>query len=101
MKVLSQLDSNHTITLIPRFTPTLDLTFNLRNESTNVTELIANTYTNLDGFTYLSFDYDFTGGYKYSFKVLENENVVYMGKIFITESNPQDYKQTTGLYIYE
>jgi len=102
MKILPPTDATHEIVLIPRYYPSGALTFTLFDESSQeFTAEITNTYAINNGFLTITFDYDFTNGYKYQILIKESEEVVYRGKLFITDAEPNEYKQTTGLYYYE
>lgn len=101
MKVIDPNNTTHTLILIPRYYPTNSLFLDITEEQTDVTERITNTYSITDGKLSIVFDYDFTDKYKYSFKISEDTEIVYRGKLVITQQDPQEYKLTTGLYYYE
>lgn len=100
MKIINYQNVNHTIKLVPRFVPTDVLSVHLYNESLNDTTIVNCTYTYLDGYLFVSFDFDFLDDDRFSFKIMENNSVVYRGKIFSTIEDTQNYKQTTDLYEY-
>ena len=101
MKVVNPLDVNHTITIVPRYYPTETLTLELIEEAIDTKNTVNCTYTEEDSLFKVHFTYDFTGKDKYSIKILEENNVIYRGKLMVSEQNTQDYKQTNGLYYYE
>ena len=101
MKVIDPNNTSHTLVLIPRYYPTNSLTLEITEEASGVSESIANTYSITDGELSIEFTYDFTGKDKYSLKLNENTEVVYRGKLIVTDQQAQDYKLTNGLYYYE
>lgn len=101
MKKVLPVDTQQTITVVPRFYPTTDLTISLTEEGTDTTETATNTYTIADGFLNLQVTYDFTDKEKLSIKVEEGTDIVYRGKIIVTDQETQEYKLTDGLYYYE
>ena len=101
MKVIDPNNTSHTLVLIPRYYPTNSLTLEITEEASGVSESIANTYSITDGELSIEFTYDFTGKDKYSLKLNENTEVVYRGKLIVTDKQAQDYKLTNGLYYYE
>lgn len=101
MKIVDPNITTHTTEVIPRFTPIEDISFNLYNESTKVTESItidAENYT--DGILSITYDYTFTDKSKYKIKLYNSEGVIYRGKILATTQDTEDYKETNGLYFY-
>ena len=101
MKIVKPNNNFHTICLIPRYNPTLVLSFYLLNEITQVENIVDVAYNLLDGYLQISFDFDFQENEKYQFKLLENENVVYRGKIFATDKDTQLFLKDTDQYYYE
>ncbi len=101
MKVVDPADTTHAVTLIPRFYPDTAITLELKNETTDEVTTVANTYAISNGFFTITFDYTFVNKDRYQVKLLEGTDVAYRGKIIATDQEPQDYKQTDGLYIYE
>ena len=100
MKVLNPNDTTHTISLIPRYYPESEVIFTLFNESTRENTVIPNTYSITNGLFSIVFDYTFENKSKFQIKIQENE-VIFRGKLLITEQGTQDYKITKDLYIYE
>ncbi len=101
MKVVNPNDATHTIRLIPRFYPKGSVTIYLYNEANKDVYSEIITLSEADG--YLSIDaitYTFEEGDKYQIKITEGSEVVYRGKIFATEQEPQEYSQTEDLYYY-
>ena len=100
MKIVDYQNTSHTIRLVPRYYPTDTLSIHLHNESNGQTFVGSCTFAYLDGYLDISFDFVFTSKDRFSFKIIENNNVVYRGKIFSTIEDTQNYKQSTNLYEY-
>ena len=101
MKIVNPNNASHSITLIPRFDTANLLTLNFFNESNRVTETVANTYSIVDGNLTLNYDYTYSENQKFQIELLDGSEVVYRGKLIATTQEPQEYKLTEGLYIYE
>lgn len=102
MAVLNPNDTSHSITVIPRFAYSPELTLSLYSEEDRESVDVANTSTQLDGFVTISFDYTFKENDKHQVKLTDsNGDVVYRGELFATSQNPQEYQQTKDLYYYE
>lgn len=100
MKIVSPNDTNHTISLIPRYYPTDAVVFTLYNESTKENTVIDNVYTIDNGVFTIYFDYNFENKDKFQIKI-EDNNIVYRGKLLVTNQETQEYKLTKDLYYYE
>lgn len=100
MKIVDFNNTNHTIRLVPRFYPSTTISVQLNNEVNGQSYATACTYVYENGFLDINFDFVFTSKDKFSFKLIENNNVVYRGKIFSTIEETQNYKQSTNLYEY-
>lgn len=101
MKIVSQLNATHTLVLVPRYYPTETLTLELTEEGLNTTTTVVNVYSYPDEYLTIVFDYDFIEDSKFQMTLKEGAEVVYRGKLIVTDQNGQDYKQTNGLYYYE
>jgi hypothetical protein len=99
-KVLDFNDTNHSISLVPRYYPEGAVTFELYNESTKVKTVVSNTYMITNGLFTITFDYTFENKEKYQIKLEEN-SIVFRGKLLITDQNTQEYRLTKDLYYYE
>jgi len=99
MKVVNPNDTEHTLVLIPRYYPADAITMSLFNETTQITEVVDNTYTITDGNLFLTFEYIFTENSKFQIKLEETE-IVYRGKLIATSQDPQEYKLTNNVYYY-
>ena len=100
MKVLNPNNLNHSIKFIPRYYPDFPITLTLKNESTNVETIVNCDYTLVNGLCEVHFDYTFDNKSKFQIKI-EEENVIFRGKLLITDQGTQDYKITKDLYYYE
>ena len=100
MKIVNTTDTTHNISLIPRYYPYSAVTFELYNEATKEITIVPNTYSVTNGVFILTFDYTFTDKDKFQIKLEEN-SVVYRGKLIVTDQNTQEYKLTDNLYYYE
>lgn len=101
MKVVNPIDSSHQIVIIPRqYTYTI-LVLELYNEETQVKEIVANTFSTLDGLLTIGFDYNFIDGQKFQIKITEDSEVLYRGKLIVTTQNTQTFKASKDLYYYE
>lgn len=100
MKVLLPSNTTHTITIEPRFYPTLALALRIVKEGYNTNTDVVPTYTITNGVMFLTFDLTGVEGERYSIRLKENNIVCYRNKMFFTAQTPQDYKQTKNEYIY-
>lgn len=101
MKIVNPNNTNHEFKLIPRFYPSGELVLSLKNESTAIETTIANTYTILDGYLTINFDFTFKNKDRFQFNIFGDNDIVFRGKIYATSEETQDYKQTNGVYRYE
>lgn len=93
MKVLKSTDTNHTLRVIPRFNPTISLTLELKNEATKATEILNLLYIFENGILTINFDYNFVNKSSFQFKIIQDNEIIYRGKLFITnQTNLQDYE---------
>lgn len=100
MKVLNPNNTNHTITLQPRFNPTTDLVVEFTNKVSKVISVLENTYTYTTGVLSINFDFTVVESEQYLIKITESGKVIYRGDAFCTSQSTQDYKLTKGKYIY-
>lgn len=100
MKVLIPTNTTHNIVVEPRFYPTSSLVLELRNESNNDSQEVANSYIVTDGVMTITFDLTVFEGQRFQIKVTEGNKVVYRGKAFCTDQTVQDFKLTDNVYQY-
>lgn len=100
MKIVDFNNTNHTLRLVPRFYPIAAMTIQLHNEVNGATYIGNCTYVLANGYLDVSFNYVFTSKDRFSFKIIENDIVVYRGTIFSTIEGTQEYKQSSNLYEY-
>lgn len=101
MKVINPNNTNHSITVIPRFDNYGVLTLNLYNEATADSTDVVITSVDNDGYLELDFTYDFTENDKYQIKLIDSNNeIVYRGKLLATTQETQEYQLTKDLFYY-
>ena len=102
MKVLSPLNANHEIVIVPRFYSNSNVILTLRNEEKNEVLNYNVTPINYNGYTYLYFNESFINNTNYQLTVDDGLNVMYRGKIFVTDQsdNTQNYKITKDIFQY-
>ena len=99
MNVVNPNNISHEIQVIPRFYPTDELVFTLYNEATQIeTDVI---YLVENGVLTFTFDFNFTDGQKFQFKILEGTEIVYRGKLIATTQETQGYLTDKNEYYYE
>jgi len=99
MKVLSPNDIEHELILIPRFNITGDVVMELYNEETSQTISQTLTPITIDGYVYIDFEQTFVNNSNFQIKILSNDEVVYRGKLFITDQTDlQQYEITKDVF---
>ena len=98
--VINPNNSTHTLNEVPRYYPSTELVVTLYNEATKETATPTATYNITNGKLNITFTYTFVNKDRHQIKVTEGSNVVYRGKLITTTQDPQEYKQTEGLYTY-
>lgn len=98
--VINPNNTTHTLSVIPRWYPSNELTVNLYNEAKKTNEDVTNTYNTENGRLKLTFDYTFIDRDKFQIKISENNQVIYRGKLFATTQETQKFKLTDGKYYY-
>lgn len=102
MIVLNPENTEHTITIVPRFYPEDEtLSCKLYNEATKVEtqQDISQTVSNGNlsfGLTFTFSEFD-----KYQIAIYDANEIVFRGKIFATEQETQTFKLTKDKYYYE
>lgn len=100
MKVVSPLNTNHTIVIEPRFSIDGVISMVITKEGYNtITELIP-TYNEVNAVGYLTFNLVGEEQDRFSVKVTRLGEVVYRCKLFFTEQTPQDFKLNKDTFIY-
>lgn len=100
MKVLNPNNTSHSFTLYPRFYPTNTLSMVITKEGYNTTETVVPTYSISSGVMTLNFDLTGVEQDRFTFKLTENDVIVFRGDIFFTTQETQDFKLTKDTYIY-
>jgi hypothetical protein len=101
MIVVNPDNTEHSFKIIPRYYPTLAFKFDLYNEVTQITEVIVHTFSVTDGIMQIEFEKEFTEQQKFQIKLEDANGIIFRGKMIATSQQPQDYKQTNDLYVYE
>ena len=110
MKVVNPNDTRHTIKLISRFNTVGNLNMLLYNESTQVESNIViypigfsltDYYQIIDGYFNLTFDFVFSESDKFRIKILEENNIVYRGKLIATTEETQNFLADNNEFYYE
>jgi hypothetical protein len=100
MKVLLPSNTTHDITIEPRYFTTSTISLEIYNESNRDVTTQDITYTVNGGVMIATFDLNVLEGDKFTFKMMEDGNVIYRCKAFGTEQDPQEYKLTKDKYKY-
>jgi hypothetical protein len=93
--------SEHSITFIGRYVPTIECFLSLYNEVTKVETNVLNTFSTINGITTVTFTFTFLENDKYQIKISDDDGIIYRGKIIATVQTAQEFKQTKDLYYYE
>ena len=101
MKVINPENTSHSFLFVPRYYSFDGLELTLTNPVTEVSTVVTNTNSTLDGFTNIAFDFTFAENDKYEITIKDGDSVVYRGKLIATTQNSQSYKLTAGFYRYE
>jgi hypothetical protein len=101
MIVLIPTNTTHTITFIPRFVPSEELTLQLYKEETQQFENKTNTYIYANGLLTIDFPLNCFENDKFQLIILNDTEVIYRDKIFVTAQDTQEYKATKDHYYYE
>ena len=101
MIVINPNNTSHTINFVPRFYPTLAVTFELYNEGTKGVVTLDNIYVVANGIMSMTFDLVCKENEKYQIKLTTDGEILFRGKITATSQTPQDFKATKDLYYYE
>jgi hypothetical protein len=97
--VVNPNDTTHSIREIPRFTPVGALTVSIFGKFNEITTNVTNTYTYLNGYLTIVFDYTFVERDNYRLTIVNNDIIIYRGYIFATSQNPQTFKLSENVYV--
>jgi hypothetical protein len=100
MKVLLPINTSHSIVIYPRFYPSGALSMKIVKDGTKVTATVTPTYSVTEGIMTVNFTLVGVEQDRFTFKLTEGSNVVYIGKLFFTSQNTQDFKLNKDTYIY-
>ena len=94
-------NTTHVFNFIPRFVPSGELILELYDETLQTTETIDNAYAYANGLATMTFNLICVESQKFQLKILEDTQVIYRDKIFVTSQNTQEFKATKDHYYYE
>ncbi len=95
MKVLSPDNTEHEIVFIPRYYFEGVVVLELYNEETSQTLTYELTPITIDGYVYINFEQEFINNSNFQIKILKEEDVVYRGKLFITDQTDLEQYEIT------
>ncbi len=99
MKVLSPLNTEHQLVIIPRFYFEGEITMGLYNEETSNTLTYYLTPITENGYVYISFKQEFINNSNFQIKIISNNGIAYRGKLFVTnQTDLQEYKITKDVF---
>ena len=99
MKILTTSLSAQDLVVIPRTVSYTDLTLTLTNENTKVETPYSVTATYLNGYMTISNVFTLTEGVFYTFKIVDDGELIFRGKIFCTDQTVFDkYTINDGEY---
>jgi len=101
MKILNPQDTAHELVFIPRFYPVTNVNLILKNELDKVVHSYSITPIIVNGFMYLNFNQVFVNNTNYQLTVNSGLEIVYRGKLFLTNQadTTQDYKITKDIFL--
>ena len=100
MKVLLPANTTHSIVIYPRIYPSGTLSMKIVKQGSKVVQTVTPTYVISKGILTLTFDLTGVEQDRFTFKLTEGANVVYIGLLFFTSQDTQDFKSTKDKYIY-
>lgn len=111
MNVVNPNNTTHQLKLIPRYysdSETISLV--LYNESSQEETIIplanpafsfSNNFVFLEDFLQVNFNFTFLEGNRFQFKIVDNTEIVYRGKLIATTQETQNYLTDKNEYHYE
>jgi hypothetical protein len=104
MKILSPLAVDHEIVIIPRKYILGRARLFLKNEENDEVLFYIIDQLTIDGYMYLNFSESFLNNSSYQITIFEKEfdNIIYRGKLFITDQSneTQEYKITKDIFTF-
>lgn len=101
MNVVNPNLPTHSINIIPRYYPSDLIILVLYNQATQQEENLGADYVLDNGILTFSFDFLFENNSKYQYKLIEDTEIVYRGKIIATTQETQNYLTDKDEYYYE
>lgn len=101
MTVLNPNNTTHTLKIIPRFYPSGNVTLDITREDYSPGFSLLLLPIIQDGYMYLPFDHEFENASSWSVKVSESDEVVYRGKIYVTDQSDdtQGFKLSKDIFV--
>lgn len=98
MNVFNPNDTIHTLKVIPRFYPDGDVTIKLHFKERG--EPFTQTLTPIiaDGYMTIFIDKVFSNNQNMSITISQADEIVYRGKIFVTDQATQEYSLTDDIF---
>lgn len=98
MKVFLPIDTNQTLTIIPRFEST-NVKVLIRDKETDTTTTLVRTATTTDGYMDITIAYDFVEAKQYEITVTDDSDVLmYRGQCFATaQTDLENYKMNSDI----
>ena len=101
MKVILPSNTTHEATIEPRFYSSEVLSMDVTKEGNRKVTTQEITYLVVSGVMTITFDLVAVKGDRFSFKIYEVDgDILYRGKLFATEQDPETYKLTKDRYKY-
>lgn len=111
MNVINPNNITHEIQVIPRYYSDSDtITLVLYDEASQEETIItldnpafsfSNNFVFLEDFLQVKFNFTFLEGNRFQFKIVDNTEIVYRGKIIATTQETQNYLTDKNEYYYE
>lgn len=101
MTVLNPSDTDHTLKIVPRYYPQGNVTLVLYDEATQKSESVVVAPDELNGYLYVSFTKTFLDNSNYQVCIEQATDVVYRGKIFVTNQagDTQGYQISKDIFV--
>jgi len=99
MIVFDLNNTTHEFKIIPRDYTFTELTFDFKNEETDLVSSLAVDYTLTDGYLNCSLDETFTSTSFYTLRVYDDNQNVFIGKVFVTnQTDLQNFRITKNYF---
>ena len=101
MNILNHNNTTHILKIIPRFYLMGDVVLELKSEETKAISQLTITPRISNGYMFLQFEKAFEKASNWQVKVTEESEIVYRGKLFVTDqtADTQHYKTTKDIFL--